>query len=262
MPLKRQLEAKKSKWDFLKHPLLVAIVAAIIGLIAVYIKSSSVSSTINNGNIANSNSDSVGGNNYGQVAGGNIINNQTVVTQSEIQRPKEQWQPPELPEECKNVYLMFGGTSTEMTIEEIKKAHYLFMGGFEPIKWRVNSNRFYIDVAIPLGDRIINVKGGRISAELPPKWDMNFNSNAVEIVAENNNPLYQVIYRRPDQVVVNGIFSRGDFLISATTNGFEWWTGKSNVATTLRGFYSGTTSTGFKPIFKYPAWHFPGKYVN
>ncbi len=114
---------------------------------------------------------------------------------------------------------------------------------------------------IPIDSETIEVRGGQFSAKLPPKWDMNFNSNALEIVTENNNPIYQVYYRRPDQVIVNGIFARGGFLIAATTNGFEWWTGESNVVSNLNDFYSGLKQTGLKPIFKYPAFSHHGEYA-
>jgi hypothetical protein len=171
---------------------------------------------------------------------------------------QQAWLPPELPKNCENVYLLFGGNSSEMTPEEINKtAHYMIIGGFEPIKWAVKSNRFYVDVDIPLNDRIIKLRGGEISAQLPPKWDMNYNSNALEIVAGNGNPIYQVFYRRPDEIVVNGIFVHEGVAIIATTNGFEWYNLPPRQL--VSDFYDGVRPLDFKPIFKYPAWQYRGE---
>ena len=184
------------------------------------------------------------------------------VQQPRTEQVNEEWLPPQLPPSCTNIYLLFAGQSTEMTIEEIKTAHFALINGFEPVKWRVVSNRLYVDVDIPIVSQVINLRGGQFSGNLPPQWEMNFNSNALEIVSASNSPIYQVFYRRPDQVVVNGIFGRRGITLAATTNGLEYWTGESNAAYNLEAFYSGKQTTGLKPIFKYPAWQHKGEYAN
>lgn len=172
------------------------------------------------------------------------------------------WTPPELPPNCTNVYLSYGGNSSEMTPEEIKKAHFININGFEPFKWRVDSNRFYVDVDIPYEDRIINLRGGKSSSQLPPMWDMNFTSNALEIVTISNNPIYQVYYRRPDEIALGGVFAKGGMMVAFTSKGMEWWSGTNNVRSNLNAFYSGQKPTGLAPIFKYPSFKHKGEYSD
>jgi len=179
-----------------------------------------------------------------------------------VKSASEVWRPPELPPQSTNIHLLFGGNFTEMSRDEIKTSHYLSLNGFEPIKWRIEANRFYVDVDIPFGDKIIKVRGGQFSAEMPPEWDMNFTASALEIVTASNNPIYQVIYRRPDEVIVSGIFAKSSSMVVSTTNGLEMWNGASNVASHLNAFYTGKTSTGLKAIFKYPSFKHRGEYAE
>ncbi|HZL77880.1 MAG TPA: hypothetical protein VFC17_03435 [Candidatus Limnocylindrales bacterium] len=79
MPVKRPRSKKKTKWGFLKHPLFVGISVVIIGGLLTYsLKTSSTQTSTIDGNVANSNTVNISGNNSGQVAGGNLIN-QTVI---------------------------------------------------------------------------------------------------------------------------------------------------------------------------------------
>jgi hypothetical protein len=60
---------------------------------------------------------------------------------------------------------------------------------------------------LPFGGQETTVK---LSDERPPQipagWDRNFNSQALEIVDENTNPVFQIRYDSPTQIEVYGIF--------------------------------------------------------
>ncbi|HUB86449.1 MAG TPA: hypothetical protein VMB22_01045 [Verrucomicrobiae bacterium] len=231
MPPKRQLKIKKGKWDFLKHPLLVAVVAATIGLIAVYLKSSSASSTINNGITASSNSASVGGNNYGQVAGGNIVNNQTVITQPTQSVPTieqevnyysrlataRQWQPPEIPPQStdesggvKLVTIKFGGVLTGPMPVGPDGWHYLhpfLLPSGEDFTPYIKDDRLYVKTKTMFGDAEQTVEmNDEWPTKIPDGWDRNFNANSFEIVDERKLPVFQVRYDTPNTIEIYGIF--------------------------------------------------------
>jgi hypothetical protein len=196
---------------------------------------------INNGSIANSNSIKVGGNNYGEVAGGNIFNNQTVITQplfatNTESKPAEktnptieqvaayysqlaaarQWQPPELTNlatpypngQCVKIIFGVGTFVLPITItsEENAFSPISFFGQpvFTPY---TKSNRLYVKALTIFGDAQQMVQlNNEWPAKIPPGWDRNFSSNQFEIVDENMLPVFQIRYDSPDTVEIRGIF--------------------------------------------------------
>src|SRR5258705_11662414 len=91
MPVKRPRPKKKTKWGFLKHPLFVGITVVIIGgLLTYFLKSAAAPNSTINGNVANSNSVNVGGNNSGQIAGGNltVINSNPAPALTGVLKPR------------------------------------------------------------------------------------------------------------------------------------------------------------------------------
>jgi len=91
---------------------------------------------------------------------------------------------------------------------------------------------------------------------------MNCNSNALEIVTETGNPIYQVFYRRPDEAVVSGIFVYGRKAVVATDRGMISVPVNLQVAKAIEEFYDGSKSLGLTRIFKYPAWKYPGVFAD
>jgi len=359
MPPKRQIEAKKSKWDFLKHPLLVAIVAATIGLIAVYLKSSSASSTINDRNTDSSNSTSVGGNNYGQVAGGNIIN-QTIASPTQAQQTNSRWQPPELPQGCDNIHIITGGDPFTYPVSfldipfdtpilrsniwikipkefaHIGRWNKLTVGTVNPtlnsqtqsasfsnqiappillsasiseeppvqtsmifpVLPYVKNNRLYVIVQTPFQKSATTITmTDNLDSDLPANWDRNYSSNAFEIVSEDGTPVLQVIYKRANEIQVNGVFLVDSNVIFEAfgenpINLIHFYKESPNEYATTEVFTiadlvfackkrstSGFNDINFitdsdvldpflknlpgqNPIFRYPSWQHLGEYTN
>ena len=171
------------------------------------------------------------------------------------------WQPPELPKGCKTVTVSLGTgvystTPVSVLIQSSNGQPIFMLQGETPVRACVQSNRFFVDVNIPfpLGPwhQITNVhiRGNSITS-MPPEWDMNHNSNAVEIVNSHNMPIYQVFYKSPDHIRVMGIFSSRDRVCSYGENG---WSQEPTNAT--------AEWLALKPIFRYPAWQHPGEYSN
>ena len=166
------------------------------------------------------------------------------------------WRPQELPEECKGAWISVGGAYTSFPVSWLKDfpeklAVIVFPGDVKPIRPYIKDNRLYVDVDIPaplVG--LIKVRGDKVS-QIPPLWDMNHNSNAVEIVNESSTPIYQVFYKQPDHVRVLGIFTGGGMVASFGEGRFS--TERTDATPSW---------LGLKPIFKYPAWQHPGEYAD
>lgn len=80
---------------------------------------------------------------------------------------------------------------------------------FQPF---VVSNHFYLYIQIPfLSGRQKLLMNYKFDSALPNSWDRNFGTNryAYEIVNENGNPVLQVLYTKPNEILLNGIFLVG-----------------------------------------------------
>jgi hypothetical protein len=167
-----------------------------------------------------------------------------------------EWQPPELPEGCRDAWVTMGTFSAGWAISKLPDSPTngpcaVEIDGLRIGKPYVKNHRLFVDVDIPINSGVIfrTVKlSGMRTIEVSQGWEMNHNSNAVEIVNEHFMPVYQVFYKSPNEVKVMGIFTGGQALYAFGENGMgmapnelkpEW--------------------LGLKPIFKYPSGLHPGE---
>jgi len=140
------------------------------------------------------------------------------------------------------------------TVNVLASAYQDTNGNFQPIiviGGHVTKNRFFANVTIP-GDLPFGpfkLSGNKIDGHLPPLWDMNYDANAIEIVNNDEVPIYQIIYKRPDVIEIYGIFLAGNKIMAVTRRGTEG----------MPAFVSGRptrvdpAALGLKRIFKYPS---------
>ena len=135
------------------------------------------------------------------------------IKQSE--REKLQWQPPEMPADCKVAYLLYTDAEFQIDLEQAKRNGNVFaLPGFpELLTVRIKNNRLYADVANSINVQFLNPnwpskwvdpttnqhKGafsdiGFLDQKLPAGYDRNYSANAIEIVNPNRVPVYQAIY--------------------------------------------------------------------
>ncbi len=191
-----------------------------------------------------------------------------------LESNSESWRPPELPKDCKDVVIWFGGegmiykrdmlTNFSLGLEatslpisklpESERANLLKAPGFSPrkkdvlaklyIENKINgkiedfypvlpqivSNRLYVLIKIPFTNCQRIVMGDDMDSVLtnclpqsPAYWDWNYsrdpNTNVFEIVNENKNPIVQVVYKSPREVLVNGVFFVGHNDVQVTFDG-------------------------------------------
>src|ERR1043166_1613656 len=149
-----------------------------------------------------------------------------------------------------------------------------------PVIPYVLSNRFYVYADTPFGNgkrRI--VMNDDLDKQLPRLWDFNYDSNRFEVVTETTNPVFQVIYERPDRIRVNGLFmidsntAYASFANSATlitsqirittnsiadTNAIRIDLNTTSIGEVVTNLWYNLQLPSRKPIFKYPSSRYLG----
>jgi hypothetical protein len=98
---------------------------------------------------------------------------------------------------------------------------------------------------------VIEVRNNAVAVR-EPSFDRNSNEHAFEVVNANGQPVFQLIQKNPTHIVINGYFPvENSRPILAGPDGFFTAATDEQVA-----------SFHLKPIFKYPAWKFPGQYAD
>ena len=69
------------------------------------------------------------------------------------------------------------------------------------------------DFSIPPRIREGGLKENVLSNK-PPNWDFNSNDKAIEVVNESGGPIFQLYYKTPSHIVINGIFQYQNALLS------------------------------------------------
>jgi len=123
-----------------------------------------------------------------------------------------------------------------------------YINGFYPITLYIENGKPYIDTQIYSlrGMPPIEIKHNEIS-NMPPNWDLNSNERALEIVDENNNPVFQYIYKTSSHIIFKGIIvgPRGELVLADKK---------------LTICYVKPDNFKLIKIFKHPAWRYPGQF--
>jgi hypothetical protein len=138
-----------------------------------------------------------------------------------------------------------------------------------PVWPLVASNRLFVDVIIPFIEerhRILMDTNLEIAlTNLPDKWDINYNSNKCEIVNEETNPVLQVVYKSPSEILVNGIFIVDECNFCGVFNAAPLFVNPSVSFERMLSRTDHKLDTNFifrykfpnqKAIFKYPSWKY------
>ena len=173
----------------------------------------------------------------------------------------ESWQPPELPKGCEQVYVTFGNAHFTKDINFLRKGgvfNIVGMNGHPVISAYLKDERFFVDANIPIQSGSLFIKDKTLinRKDLPLDWDLQSNSNALEVVEKVNGaevPIFQIFYRKPEDVNIQFFFKAEGMIIFADNTKFV----KINLPSPIPIPASDT-----KPIFKYPSWERPGEYAD
>jgi len=130
------------------------------------------------------------------------------------------------------------------------RAYPFTVNDYSPVEIYLKNGILFADVKVygGYGFPAIEIKQNKLFNK-PASWDFNSNDKALEVVDQNQNPIYQFYYKTPSHIIINGVFPYEGGIILAGENG---------VVTNL------TLPATFKlkRIFKYPAWQHPGEYES
>jgi hypothetical protein len=126
------------------------------------------------------------------------------------------------------------------------------LGGIVPVKFQLENGVVYCDVTIWGGEDgpPITIIHNKFTVK-PMNLDRNSSANALEVVDQQGEPIFQFIRKTPAHYVMNG-------LIPIPQGGFILATDKG----TRIGVQPPIPKGALKPIFKYPAWKYPGQYAE
>ncbi|MCP5380848.1 MAG: hypothetical protein H6912_00630 [Kordiimonadaceae bacterium] len=114
-----------------------------------------------------------------------------------------------------------------------------------PPKIYVENDKLFVDVIVPSKQHFPGIKIKKnVIYGLPSNWDWNYNNNAVEIVNEDGLPMYQLIYKNQNHIILYGYFPTNKATVFADKNG-------------IVGNPTGDYNFNLDKIFKYPSWKYP-----
>lgn len=132
--------------------------------------------------------------------------------------------------------------------------------GVELFQLYVLNGHFYVDTKVFVGPGIADVEVRRneiaLNSTKNPAWDRNYTDNAVEIVNQNQIPMFQMIFETPRKVRINGVFRLAYNKLAVYVPGGSQLI-ELNPREPNQQFV-----VPLKPLFKYPSWKYPGKFVD
>ena len=243
------------------------------GLITFVVKNSASSPSLAQ-TTSNSAAVNVGGNNYGQVAGRDIINPTIIVPAPSSHEANSKWQPPELPVGCDHYFFKYGPKGFTVNLDQKTAGKSIFIPdlfpkelaqklGPMPISVVYTNNRLYVRSINPISGLPICATPDEMDVNTDPTYDRNYNANAFEIINEQGVPTFQVIYEKPNSITVNAIavlaaeINKPLALFVAFKNDYEIIpvTNRNDIANIETRYKS-------KTLFKYPSFQHLGEYAN
>jgi hypothetical protein len=190
--------------------------------------------------------------------GGN--NNTTTVTINSAAQPPQLKQPEfKFRNATDVVTFWFGhGMSFTTSIARLRNGPPwapMVMGGGAQFSFSMSGETLLVNAKIGAGGEfgpIIEISNNAFAVR-DPHFDSNSNEHALEVVTSDGLPVFQLIQKSPTQVVINGISPVGDgrrMTIAGPDGVIQYATDAQ-----LANFH-------LKPIFKYPAWKYPGEYAD
>ncbi len=137
-----------------------------------------------------------------------------------------------------------------------KGLSFIQIDGINPIKLWINDlGEFKVNV------ELYNWKSGELIEvisdtlyNLPPRWDRNSNRVAYEIVNEDKLPIFQLIYKDPNTILINGLFATKDNIYIADNK-----TGRLISKDVFNQFFPRSIHYHVERLFQYPSLSHPGK---
>jgi len=164
---------------------------------------------------------------------------------------KEKVEAPAFREKGGIVLISIGRSYYQTTVDLMRKLELqpLIVSGYVPMTLKMRGDAILISLKLwsAAGVPPVEVENNEVKVSMPG-WDWNYTANALEIVNEMTVPMFQMIRKGPLRIEINGIFYGPRGLVVASD----------------KGIFNGPIPPDViqEPIFKYPAWKYPGKYAD
>jgi len=145
------------------------------------------------------------------------------------------------------VQFTFGSNSLMYNIADLERTKQKFIVADNPLFLYVEDGKPYVDVDIynvPF-QPTVRLQRNKIMNR-PANWDMNSDKTALEIVDEERKPVFQLYYKKPSHIVINGFFNINGIIVLASEK------------ETVMNLLEVPTNT-LEPIFRYPALEHRGE---
>jgi len=176
-------------------------------------------------------------------------NNRVVISNCEG-RKKERVEQPVLHEKEKMVQFWLGNNNFEFAPELLRRSEQpLRLGRWTVVKLRLKGDllMFSMELRPPNGTAQLEIENNEFTVNMPG-CDWNYSANALEIVDGQGLPIFQMVRKSPLRTVIYGWFAIPGEVIFIDPSGI---------------MENPMNPPGhLSPIFKYPAWKFPGKYAD
>jgi hypothetical protein len=158
------------------------------------------------------------------------------------------------------LYMLSIGTDTvgfykEQLEQGSKAVGTTKIGGLNSFKIYLRSGIFCLDAQIYGGPGMPSIEVVCNRVKTSPDWDTNYNEKAVEVVNQNQVPMFQMIFESETKIRVNGVFpAENNELLIDTPKGTERVKLDPDKQTPIR--------VPLKLLFKYPSWKFLHQYAD
>lgn len=162
---------------------------------------------------------------------------------------------PAFREKAGNIVITVGGNTMDFAVAVFRSGpvYPLGLGQYRPITLKLVKEKLLFSFRLwsKEGSPPVEVDDNEIKLNVPG-WDWNYTANALEIVNENGIPVFQMIKKGPRRLTFNGVFFGPGGVLLLSDNGLKFVGDPVVVPITKLP----------KPIFKYPAWKYPGKFAD
>ncbi len=159
---------------------------------------------------------------------------------------------PTFTEDIKECVLDFGSNIAIMSVDVLEKQpQQPFRFNALSPEMYIKNHKFYVDVAVsdPNKSLPVQIKEGKLTIT-PEKWDSNSNNNAFEVVNENLDVVFQIIYSKPSKISLYGVFP------DPQVQGHLTYVSEKSI----QGAFAKPADFAIKRHFKYPSWKYPGQF--
>lgn len=161
---------------------------------------------------------------------------------------------PTFADDAKYAIIIMGGNELSYDLSSLENGLPLPHVGFGekllPVFVRVRNGKLYADMTLYnlSCEPVMTLKDNNIALK-HANWDRNMSEHALEVVDDQERPMFQLIYERPAKLKINGVFCTSHYIVYSDDH---------MLGGTRRGLPL-PSSFQLKRIFRYPSWKYPGE---